>query len=427
MTTTATATGTAGGTAPRPPAPGGRGSGSRAVRIVAEREVAAKLRDKAFLASLAFTLVIIVGGIGIQALIGGGGPERYEVAVTDAGGRAAVEAADAASAAAAPEGEDADPRFTVVDAADARAAEAALDEGDADVALLPAGGGGSYELVGDTAVPDGAATLLRQAVATAQLDAGLQDLGASAQERQELLAGTPVGERLLDPDGEEGRALVLSIAFSVLLFYSVFLFGMGIAQSVTEEKQSRVVELLVAAVPMRALLAGKVLGNTVLAVAQLVLLVGVGMLAASVAGQGELVSLIATSSPWFLVFFLLGFLMLACVWAAAGALASRQEDLQSTTLPLQAVVLVPFFVAVYATGPALVVASWVPFSAPFTMPRRLLTGDAAWWEGVASAGLVALTAVLLVALAARLYQGSLLQTRTRSSWRGAWAAAGRDR
>jgi ABC-2 type transport system permease protein len=68
------------------------------------------------------------------------------------------------------------------------------------------------------------------------------------------------------------------------------------------------------------------------------------------------------------------------------------------------------------------VLSYVPFSAPFVMPRRLITGDAAWWEGLLSAGLVALTAALLVGIAARLYQGSLLRTRTRTSWRSAWAA-----
>jgi ABC-2 type transport system permease protein len=400
---------------PAPPA-------GRAVRLVAEREVSTRLRDRAFLGGLLFTLLIIVGWIGLQALLGGDGPERYDVAVVDDAGAQAVRSADAAALAVTPRGEDPQARLSPRRVDGAGAAEAAVREGEVDVALLP-GAGGAYELLGDESVPDDAAALLTGALADERLAGGLAELGATEQQREELLSAPAPAERLLDPDGDESRATVVSIAFSALLFYSVFLFGMGIAQSVTEEKQSRVIELLVAAVPMRALLAGKVLGNTALAVGQLVLIGGVGMLAASVAGQGELVSLIATSSPWFVVFFLLGFLMLACVWAAAGALASRQEDLQSTTLPLQALVLLPFFLSVYVTSSTVQgVLSYVPFSAPFVMPRRLITGDAAWWEGLLSAGLVALTAALLVGIAARLYQGSLLRTRTRTSWRSAWAA-----
>ena len=109
---------------------------------------------------------------------------------------------------------------------------------------------------------------------------------------------------------------------------------MAIAQSVVEEKQSRIVEILVAAVPVRVLLAGKVLGNTALALGQITLFAAVGLAGASVAGQSGLVSLLLRSSPWFLlVFFLLGFLMLACLWAAAGALANRQEDMSKPASP----------------------------------------------------------------------------------------------
>ena len=84
------------------------------------------------------------------------------------------------------------------------------------------------------------------------------------------------------------------------------------------------------------------------------------------------------------MFFLLGFLMLACLWAAAGALANRQEDLQATTVPLQVLVFVPFFTAayVYTPGTLLTTLSYIPFTAPIAMPRRLALGDAAWWEGV---------------------------------------------
>jgi len=237
-----------------------------------------------------------------------------------------------------------------------------------------------------------------------------------------VLAGGTSGapaQRLLDPPSKNtDLAIGSSTAFAMLFFLTTFLFGMAIAQSVVEEKQSRIVEILVAAIPVRVLLAGKVLGNTALALGQITLFVAVGLAGASVAGQTGLVALLLRSSPWFLLYFLLGFSMLACLWAAAGAVAGRQEDLQATTVPLQVLLFVPFFSAtyVYAPGPLLTTLSYVPFTAPIAMPRRLALEDAAWWEGVLAAAGVALTAALFVAAATRIYERSLLRAGTRISW-----------
>jgi ABC-2 type transport system permease protein len=169
------------------------------------------------------------------------------------------------------------------------------------------------------------------------------------------------------------------------------------------------------------LLAGKVLGLTALALGQIALLVAVGLAGASAAGQSALVGLLLRSSPWFVVFFLLGFSMLACLWAAAGAVASRQEDLQATTVPLQVLLFLPFFAAtyVYTPGPLLTGLSYVPFTAPIAMPRRLALGDTAWWEAPVAAVLLALTAVALVAVSARIYERSVLHAGSRMAWSAA--------
>ena len=96
--------------------------------------------------------------------------------------------------------------------------------------------------------------------------------------------------------------------------------------------------------PVRTLLYGKVLGNGALALGQVVLLArGRASPAPRPSGESGLVSLLARNSLWFVLFFALGFAMLSCLWAAAGAFASRTEDLQSTTVPLQVLVIVPFF------------------------------------------------------------------------------------
>jgi ABC-2 type transport system permease protein len=200
------------------------------------------------------------------------------------------------------------------------------------------------------------------------------------------------------------------------------LFGLSIAQSVVEEKQSRVVEILVAAVPVRALLAGKVAANTLLALGQTVLLAAVGMAGAGITGHSDLITLILRTGGWFLLFFVLGFTMLASLWAAAGAVASRLEDLNATTMPLQILLYLPLFGALWVREPGLLmrVLSYVPFTSPLSMPQRLLLGDAAWWEALLSALIVLGTTAAMVAVAARLYERNVLRTAGRTPWRQAW-------
>jgi ABC-2 type transport system permease protein len=170
------------------------------------------------------------------------------------------------------------------------------------------------------------------------------------------------------------------------------------------------------------LLVGKVAGSTLLALGQVALLLAAGLAGASAAGQSAATTLLLHSGGWFLLFFVLGFTMLACVWAAVGAMTSRQEDLQATTLPIQMLVILPFFASVYVVEPSrwLTALSYIPFSAPLSMPRRLMIGDAAWWEPLLAASGMAATGVVLVFAATRLYEGALLRTANRVSLRSAW-------
>lgn len=169
------------------------------------------------------------------------------------------------------------------------------------------------------------------------------------------------------------------------------------------------------------------LGNGALALGQVVLLVTVAVAGAAALGEQELLSLLVRSSGWFVLFFVLGFAMLSCLWAAAGAFASRSEDLQSTTVPLQVLVVGPLFAAVYVPeGTLRTVLSFVPLSSPTLMPTRLVEGDAHVWEAAVAAGLLLLAALAAVRVGERLYRASLLRTRGRTSVRQAWSGQEAD-
>jgi ABC-2 type transport system permease protein len=390
------------------------------VRTIAGREISVKLHDKGFIASTVVFLVVIVAATVLPAILAGGTPS-YTLAVTPGG---AAQVADSAAQLGALSDDD---RPDGVPAADITVvAVDSVDEGlaDEDTDAVLSVDGTQATLSGRDEVPDDLVTLVTIAhqqavVAGVAAEAGLSD------EQVSTVTAPPAPEVVLTdpgPDFAVPPQLVIFV-FGFLFYFTVLTFGLSIAQSVVEEKQSRVVELLVAAVPIRWLLAGKVLGNATLAIGQVVAIMGAGLIGASLTGSGDIISQVAAVSGWFIAFFVVGFLMLACLWAVAGSLASRVEDLQSTTMYMQLAVMVPFFAAILVQDdtPLQRVLSYFPLTAPLVMPSRLAYGTAEPWEPWIALIVVLLTAVALIAIGARLYAGSVLNTSKRTNLVSAWA------
>ena len=227
---------------------------------------------------------------------------------------------------------------------------------------------------------------------------------------------------VLDPSGPDGfLTYLVALGFGLLFFVSAMTFGSTIAQSVVEEKSTRVIEILLAAIPTRALLAGKILGTSLLAFAQIALLVTVAGVGLSITGQTELLQGLGGPLLWFVVFFIFGFVLLAALFAATAAMVSRQEDIASTTTPVTLLVMAPYFLVIFFNNneTVLTVMSYVPFSAPVAMPLRVYLQDAAWWEPPLSLAILVTTTLLVIALGARIYENALLKLGSRVPWREA--------
>lgn len=342
----------------------------QATRLVAAREIKVKLRDKTFLWGTLIFLLVAVAATVVPALLNGG---PASVAVTESGA-APLRAAG----------------LEVRIVADDAAAERAARDGDVDAAVVA----GPTVLALDDAPDD--------------------VVGA-------LSAAPPV--RLLDPDAvNPAAAFLVPFAFAFVFFTISQTFGVQIAQSVTEEKQTRIVEILVAAVPVRALLAGKILAAGALALGQIALIAVAAVAGTRIAGGGKLLGLLAPAIGWFVPFFLLGFLLLAAMWAVAGALVNRQEDIAGAAMPVQLAVMLPFFAVIFLNDnvTAMRILSYVPLSAPTAMPVRLFTGDAAGWEPLVALVLLLVAAAGFLAVGTRVYEGSLLRTNGRTSVLTAW-------
>lgn len=380
-------------------------------RVVAEREISTQLRSRAFQISGAALLLGIIAMVVITTLVSGRATSK-EVAVIDAAATAAVERA-------APLAAEVDDNLTLTSKAydDVAAAERAVRDGDVALALLP--GTDGYDLVGDDEVDTTVAQAVSASIAEVITRANAADQGVDLEA---LAEGAQVGQRLLTPDPDLDNAGLREIAafVFVLLFYITALtFGMGIAVSVTQEKESRVVEILAAAVPIRALLWGKVLGSSVLAIGQTVVLAVVGVSALLATGNTEALTVLGPAIIWYVVFFVLGFVALASVWSVAGSLASRQQDLQGTTAPLQLILFAPYLVAVLAGEGVRTVVSMLPIVSTMLMPARLAEGSVPVWQLVVAIVATIVAAVLLVRVGARIYEQTLLRTGNRIGFRDA--------
>ena len=379
-------------------------------RIVAEREFMTKVRDKTFIGATVFTLLFLIGFFVVGSIIDGNSDD-FDVAVVDGQDSALVQQAETLLQADNP-----DASITVEEVDDLAAAEVSVREGDADAALVR--GDDGYELLGDDEIDTGLRAALTTAVSRDVLE---RNAAAQGVDLEALNDGTDIGVRLLDENADEsGARSVVAFAFALVFFMTALGFGMSIAQSVTQEKESRVVEILAAAVPIRSLLWGKIIGNTVLALGQVVLLVAVGLVGLAVTGRRELLTGISWAALWYVLFFVLGFLALAALWSVAGSLASRQEDLQATTMPGQLILIVPYFISVLASEQIQTIVSMLPIVSPMVMPGRMAQGDVPWWQIAVAIAATLVAAAVFVRVGSRLYERTLLRTGGRIKYRDAF-------
>lgn len=379
--------------------------------VVARREISVKLRDRSFVLGSLLTLVLLVGIIGVQAWLDGR-TSSYDVVTTTPSAAAMVErAADAAP------GLDDKVEIRASEEKDEAAAWTAVADESVD-AWLTQDPNGTWTLITRESADEDLRTIIETVVQAEVLATNAAEAGTNVED---LRAGTELAVEQLEGDEELSDLRdLLGFAMAFMFYLASIIFGMTLAQSVTEEKQSRIVEMIAAAVPLRQLLAGKILGNTVLAVGQMAIYVAVGMIGLGLTDYGSFVPGLTGSLAWFLAFFLVGFLALSCLWAVAGALASRNEDLQSTATPVTMLLLAVFLGSAFLEGRAETIGSFVPPLSAVAMPVRLVNGEAAWWEATVALALLLALAAVLVLVAERIYRRALMQSGGQLSMRQAW-------
>jgi ABC-2 type transport system permease protein len=376
------------------------------IRLTARRELVERTRrDRSFLISTLVTLAILLAIIFVPKLLGSDDPKEFDVGLV--------------GAASQPIGQ--------VLTAQAEAAGTVRD-GKLDLAVID-----GRELVAK-AEPDEQLSLLVQAASrAARAQQTLQSAGVDQGEIQAALAPPPLPVRSLEPVDEDVRSKRAIATVAVFLLYGQLIgYCFAVAMGVVEEKSTRVVEVLLAAVRPVQLLAGKIIGVGLVGLIQLSIIGAIG-LAVAVASNTITLPPDATGTIGsVLLWFLLGYAFYSSMFAVAGAIVSRQEELQNTATPLNLLMIASFFIAfsssVSGGGDTTLakVSSFLPPVAPLIMPLRIAGGNAAPWEIALSLAIMLVSIVAVVLLAARLYEGAILRTGARVKLSDAWRSGRRQ-
>jgi ABC-2 type transport system permease protein len=395
------------------------------VRLVAGREIRQRLRSRMFVWTSIGLGLLLSGLAALPAVFGtfdadpADGPTEGPVpAVLVVLGELSTTERDAVSTVLGPV------ETRVVDSAD-ELAEAVATQEDVDLGIVPG------ERV--IAPPDGSMLTFGPdpalAVAEALALAGLLETAGVDGEVAAFLEPTPLAvERVGEQDPAEASArLIVANLGVVFLFAVLIMYSSMIINGVIEEKGSRVVELLIEAVPARQLMTGKVLGLGIVGLGQTLVIFGPPAVVLSVAARDVVPAGVGALAWLVVLWFLLGYAFYAVIAAGFGALVSRPEEAQAVLVPANVLMITGYlvgFVAVNAPDATFArVFGWLPPTAPYVMLVRQVLGTPTTVEVLGSLTLMVLAIVGATLLAARLYRGGILRIGARVRLRDAWRSA----
>jgi ABC-2 type transport system permease protein len=392
----------------------------RSIWLVAKREILERGRSRGFIFSVLFTTLLVVGSFVVPTLLFGDEDAKTIGIVQPA--PTGLEAALQATAGRV------DQQLHVVSFDDPAAAEAALTDESVDALLtVPAdlSSSGTLRFKED---PDQAIT---QIASGAVVALRVQGILTEAQVDPAALAAAqavPTVESV-DPqtDADQARFLFANIG-AVLILVGIFSFGFTVLTGVIEEKQSRVVEVVLSTVRPRDLLMGKVLGIGVLGLVQLLVFVAAALAAANFTQRFTLPETTPSAVVLLAIWFVLGYALYSTALGFLGALASRLEEASNASTPVTMIAMISYFVAIFSvindpSGVVARVATFIPASAPFVVPLRAAF-DAISPIEVVLAMVVTIAAIwVLFSIGARVYAGAVLQTAGRIKIRDAWRMA----
>lgn len=255
----------------------------------------------------------------------------------------------------------------------------------------------------------------------------ISKLGLTQEQLQSI---TPNFEFDLEQTEEEkasGNVYAIML-LSIVLFYAIYFCAYQVSSSITTEKTSKIMETLVTSTSPKTIVLGKTIGIGIIGLMQMILIVGTALISAKLflePGAIDSVLDMSNITPYLgiitIIYFILGYLAYALLYALTGSTVSKPEDIQSANSPIAILAVIGFYLSYFTmmnpTSELNVFASMLPISSPFCMPFRVMMGLASNTDVLASIVILIITIIVIAQVAIKIYSNAILNYGTKMSFK----------
>ena len=246
---------------------------------------------------------------------------------------------------------------------------------------------------------------------------------------EQIASITPNFEYSLEQTEEQevqGNVLAIML-LSIVLFYAIYFCAYQVSSSITTEKTSKIMETLVTSTSPKTIVLGKTVGIGIVGLLQVCLLVAVALITAYTCLEpGTLDSILDMSNftPYLaiitIIYFILGYVAYALMYALTGSTVSKPEDIQSANGPVAIIAVIGFYLSYFTmmnpTSDLNVFVSMLPISSPFCMPFRIMMGLASTTDVIISILILLVTIFIIARVAIKIYSNAILNYGTKMSF-----------
>ena len=246
----------------------------------------------------------------------------------------------------------------------------------------------------------------------------ISKLGLTQEQIESITPNFEYSLEQTDENEAEGNVLAMML-MSIVLFYAIYFCAYQVSSSITTEKTSKIIETLVTSTSPKSIVLGKTLGIGIIGLVQLCLIVATAVISAKLFMDPELISQafdLSNITPFLavitVVYFLLGYLTFALLYALTGSTVSKPEDVQSANGPVAILAVVGFYLSYFSmfnpTSDINALAAILPISSPFCMPFRIMMGLADAKEIAISIILLIVTIIVVAKVAIKIYSNAII-------------------
>ena len=255
----------------------------------------------------------------------------------------------------------------------------------------------------------------------------ISKLGLTEEQLQSITPNFDFSLEQTEEQSASGNVFVMMM-MSIVLFYAIYFCAYQVSSSITTEKTSKIMETLVTSTSPRTIILGKTIGIGVVGLAQMIVIVATALISAKAFLEPELLENVLDMSNitsylgiMTAIYFILGYLAYALLYALTGSTVSKPEDIQSANTPVALLAVIGFYLSYFTmmnpTSDLNLFASLFPISSPFCMPFRIMMGLASIRDVALSIAILIVTIVVISHIAIKIYSNAILNYGTKMTFK----------